>query len=225
MWSVRTEEFIGDAEGHVEKARMVKVDEKLQPIPGTDFELKADLVLLAMGFVHPVHEGMIEEVKPELDERGNVRASEEDYRTSVDKLFAAGDMRRGQSLVVWAIREGRQAARAIDEYLRDRRGWADGCRHLPRRCADGFSRCAASRLAARPEPFPAVEVWGGFLCRHHLRFPSLPFPSAPASSPPAQRGRRRLPPVPPSVPERERSAQVAFVPFPAFVPRGPRPAR
>ena len=117
MWSVRTEEFIGNAEGHVEKARMVKVDEKLQPIPGTDFELNADLVLLAMGFVHPVHEGMIEEVKPELDERGNVRASEEDYRTSIDKLFAAGDMRRGQSLVVWAIREGRQAARAIDEYL------------------------------------------------------------------------------------------------------------
>ncbi len=117
MWSVRTEEFIGNAEGHVEKARMVKVDEKLQPIPGTDFELNADLVLLAMGFVHPVHEGMIEEVKPELDERGNVRASEKDYRTSIDKLFAAGDMRRGQSLVVWAIREGRQAARAIDEYL------------------------------------------------------------------------------------------------------------
>ena len=117
MWQVRTEEFIGNAEGHVEKARMVKVDEKLQPVPGTDFELNADLVLLAMGFVHPVHEGMIEEVKPELDERGNVKASERDYRTSVEGLFAAGDMRRGQSLVVWAIREGRQAAAAIDEHL------------------------------------------------------------------------------------------------------------
>ncbi len=117
MWSVRTEEFVGNAEGHVEKARMIRVDENLQPLPGTDFELNADLVLLAMGFVHPVHEGMIEEVKPELDERGNVKASEGDYRTSVKGLFAAGDMRRGQSLVVWAIREGRQAAAAIDESL------------------------------------------------------------------------------------------------------------
>ncbi len=117
MWSVRTEEFIGNDEGQVEKARMVRVDEKLQPIPGSEFDLKADLVLLAMGFVHPVHEGMIEEVGPELDERGNVKADTSDYRTSVDKLFAAGDMRRGQSLVVIAIREGRNAAAAIDEYL------------------------------------------------------------------------------------------------------------
>ncbi len=119
MWSVRTEEFLGDGEGRVRAARMVKVDEKLQPIPGSEFELKADLVLLAMGFVHPVHEGMIEELGDalELDERGNVKADTRTYRTSVDKLFAAGDMRRGQSLVVWAIREGRQAAAAIDEYL------------------------------------------------------------------------------------------------------------
>jgi glutamate synthase (NADPH/NADH) small chain len=119
MWSVRTEEFLGNDEGRVERARLVKVDDKLQPIPGSDFELKADLVLLAMGFVHPVHEGMIEELGDalELDERGNVKADTRTYRTSVDKLFAAGDMRRGQSLVVWAIREGRQAAAAIDEYL------------------------------------------------------------------------------------------------------------
>ncbi len=117
MWSVRTEEFLGNAEGCVERAHMIRVDEKLQPIEGSDFELNADLVLLAMGFVHPVHEGMIAEVSPKLDERGNVLANTQDYATSVDKLFAAGDMRRGQSLVVWAIREGRQAAAAIDEYL------------------------------------------------------------------------------------------------------------
>ena len=117
LWSVMTRKFTGDETGHVRTAHMVKVDENLKPIGGSDFTLKADLVLLAMGFVHPVHEGMIAEVAPELDERGNVRASEEDYHASVDKLFAAGDMRRGQSLVVWAIREGRQAAHAIDRYL------------------------------------------------------------------------------------------------------------
>ena len=119
MWSVRTEEFIGDDEGRVKAARMVKVDEQLQPIEGSDFELKADLVLLAMGFVHPVTEALRAELGDalQLDERGNLKATDADYRTSVDKLFAAGDARRGQSLVVWAIREGRQAAAAIDEYL------------------------------------------------------------------------------------------------------------
>ncbi len=119
MWSVRTEEFIGDREGRVRAARMVEVDEKLQPISGTEFEIKADLVLLAMGFVHPVHEGMIAELGDalELDDRGNVKADEVTYQTSVPKLFVAGDMRRGQSLVVWAIREGRRAAAAIDETL------------------------------------------------------------------------------------------------------------
>jgi len=70
-----------------------------------------------MGFVHPVHQGMIEELGPELDGRGNVSANTNDYQTNIDKVFAAGDMRRGQSLVVWAIREGRQAARSVDEYL------------------------------------------------------------------------------------------------------------
>ena len=119
MWSVRTEEFLGDEEGRVKAARMVKVDEQLNPIEGSDFEIKAELVLLAMGFVHPVHEGMIAELGDalELDERGNVKADEQTYRTSVERLFVAGDMRRGQSLVVWAIREGRRAAAAIDEYL------------------------------------------------------------------------------------------------------------
>ena len=89
----------------------------MKEIPDSDFEIKADLVLLAMGFVHPVHDGMIRELGVDLDPRGNVKANTLGYRTSMDKVFAAGDMRRGQSLVVWAIREGRQCARAVDEYL------------------------------------------------------------------------------------------------------------
>jgi glutamate synthase (NADPH/NADH) small chain len=86
-------------------------------IPGSEFNLKADLVLLAMGFEHPVQEGLLAELAVAVDGRKNVAANTEDYRTSVDKVFAAGDMRRGQSLVVWAIREGRQCARAVDEFL------------------------------------------------------------------------------------------------------------
>jgi len=93
------------------------VDAKMKAIPGSDLEVEAELVLLAMGFVHPVHDGMIQSLDLALDQRGNVLASTEDYRTSIDKVFTAGDMRRGQSLVVWAIREGRQAAHAVDKYL------------------------------------------------------------------------------------------------------------
>ena len=115
-WSVMTQVFAGEA-GHITHIDCVKVDDKMQPIEGSEFQLKADLVLLAMGFVHPVHEGMVAGARVDLDERGNVQATVEDYKTSVDGVFAAGDMRRGQSLVVWAIREGRQAARAIDETL------------------------------------------------------------------------------------------------------------
>ena len=89
----------------------------LRSVAGSDFELKADLVLLAMGFVHPVFAGMLEQLDLKRDPRGNVAADTLHYRTSNPKIFAAGDMRRGQSLVVWAIREGRQAARAVDEYL------------------------------------------------------------------------------------------------------------
>jgi glutamate synthase (NADPH/NADH) small chain len=95
----------------------MRVDDKIKPIPGSEFEIKADLVLLAMGFVHPVHDGMVKALGLKLDQRGNVAASTDDYRTSVDKVFVAGDMRRGQSLVVWAIREGRQAAHAVDKFL------------------------------------------------------------------------------------------------------------
>lgn len=115
-WSVATQYFSG-SNGRVEKLHCVRLDDKLQTIPGTEFELKADLVLLAMGFVHPVHEGLLAEAGVELTDRGNVKANEQDYMTSQPKIFAAGDMRRGQSLVVWAIREGRQAAHAIDKFL------------------------------------------------------------------------------------------------------------
>jgi glutamate synthase (NADPH/NADH) small chain len=86
-------------------------------LPGSEFEIKADLVLFAMGYVHPVHEGMLEQLGVKYDARGNVAADTETYQTSVPKVFAAGDTRRGQSLIVWAIREGRQCARAIDEAL------------------------------------------------------------------------------------------------------------
>lgn len=115
-FSVVTQSFSGE-DGSVSKLHCSQVDEKLQPIPGTEFELKADLVLLAMGFVNPVHEGMIESLGTKLDPRGNVLANMLDYKTSVEKVYAAGDMRRGQSLVVWAIREGRQAAASIDQAL------------------------------------------------------------------------------------------------------------
>ena len=115
-FAVMTTKFSGE-NGRVTTLHCTKVDAKMQPIPGSAFEIKADLVLLAMGFVHPVHEGLVKSLGLELDKRGNVRANTDDYRTSVDKVFAAGDLRRGQSLVVWAIREGRQCARAVDEFL------------------------------------------------------------------------------------------------------------
>ncbi len=86
-------------------------------VEGSEFELDADLVLLAMGFTSPVHEGLIEQLEVAIDQRGNVAADESDYATNIPGVFAAGDMRRGQSLVVWAIREGRHCARAVDEYL------------------------------------------------------------------------------------------------------------
>ena len=115
-FSVNTQKFTGE-NGRVKKLHCVKVDDKFKPVPGSEFELDADLVLLATGFVHPLHEGMIKQLGLALDPRGNVRANTDDYRSSLDKVFAAGDMRRGQSLVVWAIREGRQCAHAIDAFL------------------------------------------------------------------------------------------------------------
>ena len=115
-FAVMTTKFSGE-NGVVKKLHCVRVDGKIKPIPGTEFELDADLVLLAMGFVHPVHEGMISSLGLELDQRGNVKADTLAYQSSNPKVFAAGDMRRGQSLVVWAIREGRQAAHSVDKFL------------------------------------------------------------------------------------------------------------
>ena len=115
-FAVTTTHFSGSG-GAVQKLHCMRVDDKIKPIAGSEFEIPADLVLLAMGFVHPVHEGLVKNLGLKLDQRGNVAASTDDYRTSLDKVFTAGDMRRGQSLVVWAIREGRQAAHAVDKFL------------------------------------------------------------------------------------------------------------
>jgi glutamate synthase (NADPH/NADH) small chain len=115
-FAVGSVSFSGE-NGNVKTLHCARVDNKFKPIPGTEFDVKADLVLLAMGFVHPVHDGMISALKLELDPRGNVKADTVAYRSSNPKVFACGDMRRGQSLVVWAIREGRQAAHAVDQFL------------------------------------------------------------------------------------------------------------
>ncbi|MCF6323498.1 MAG: glutamate synthase subunit beta [Gammaproteobacteria bacterium] len=119
QWSASTKSIEGES-GNVKTLNAISVEwgaKGPQEIEGSEFSLKADLVLLAMGFIHPVREGMLEALGAELDGRGNVQANTDDYKTSVEKVFAAGDMRRGQSLVVWAIREGRQTARAVDEFL------------------------------------------------------------------------------------------------------------
>ncbi len=124
-WAVLTKKFVGDKRGNVKKLECVQVefgktDERTCPVmkevPGSAFEVEADLVVLAMGFIHPEHDGLLEEAGVDLDERGNVRTGD-NYKTSADKIFSAGDMRRGQSLVVWAISEGRRAARDMDIYL------------------------------------------------------------------------------------------------------------
>lgn len=115
-FSVLTKEFIGEG-GAVKGLRCVRVDGKMQEVPDSSFTIKADLVLLAMGFVSPVREGLLEQSGVDLDARGNVAADTRAYKTSREKVFACGDMRRGQSLVVWAIREGRQCAHAVDLHL------------------------------------------------------------------------------------------------------------
>jgi len=131
MWSIATKEFVGDGEGNLKALKCTKVEWskdaqdrwQMSEVDGSGFSLQADLALLAMGFVHPVRDGMLEELGMELNTRGNVKSETEGpnaYHTSVPGVFAAGDMRRGQSLVVWAIREGRQAARAVDEWLMGR---------------------------------------------------------------------------------------------------------
>jgi glutamate synthase (NADPH/NADH) small chain len=117
-WSVSTVKFTGDEHGNVRQLHAVRVGPapKFEPIPGTEFTLYADLVLLAMGFLGPVRNGLIEQLGVKLDKRGNVETNES-HMSSVPGVFAAGDIRRGQSLVVWAIAEGRKAARGIDLYL------------------------------------------------------------------------------------------------------------
>jgi len=123
-WSVATKAFTGD-NGRLTGLELVRNEWKqnengqfsMVELPTTEFHLKADLVLLAMGFVHPKPKGLLDELDVALDERGNVKADETSYKTSRENVFVAGDMRRGQSLVVWAIKEGRRAARAVDEHL------------------------------------------------------------------------------------------------------------
>jgi glutamate synthase (NADPH/NADH) small chain len=125
LWSITTKEFVGDGNGNLKALKIAEMgwvtapDSKLpkyQELPGTEREIPCELALLAMGFLHPQRTGLVTDLGLELDERGNVKADAQ-YKTNVDKVFVAGDMRRGQSLVVWAISEGREAARNVDLYL------------------------------------------------------------------------------------------------------------
>jgi glutamate synthase (NADPH/NADH) small chain len=125
QWAVATKEFMGDAKGNLKSLKIVDLEWKIvdgRPaqfveVAGSEKEIPCELALLAMGFIHPQHEGCINNLGVELDERGNVKATEKQYRTNISKIFTAGDMRRGQSLVVWAISEGRECARKVDEFL------------------------------------------------------------------------------------------------------------
>ncbi len=123
-WAIQTKEFVGDENGNLKGVKLVNLEwakaepgkpPRFEEVPGSEREIPCELALLAMGFLHPQKEGMLEQLGVELDERGNVKANA--YQTSVNKVFAAGDMRRGQSLVVWAISEGREAARKVDLFL------------------------------------------------------------------------------------------------------------
>jgi glutamate synthase (NADPH/NADH) small chain len=116
VFAVSTQELLGDEDGRVRALRLVEVDAGFQPLPGTEREVPTQLVLLAMGFTGPQRDGLVEQLGVELDERGNV-ARDASYATSVAGVFVAGDAGRGQSLIVWAIAEGRSAAAAVDRYL------------------------------------------------------------------------------------------------------------
>ncbi len=125
-WAIATKEFIGDDQGNLKALETVNLEWSLTEdgkaahfaeVPGSERELPCELALLAMGFVHPQHQGLLKELDVELDDRGNVSATDKNYQTNIAKVFTAGDMRRGQSLVVWAISEGRECARKVDEYL------------------------------------------------------------------------------------------------------------
>lgn len=125
-WAIATKSFVGDDKGNLRALKVVDLEwntsedgrpAQFTEVPGSEREIPCELALLAMGFVHPQHQGLIQELAIELDARGNVRATESNYQTNISKIFTAGDMRRGQSLVVWAISEGRECARKVDEYL------------------------------------------------------------------------------------------------------------
>ncbi len=124
-WAIATKEFMADENGNLRALKIVDLEWKIVDgkaaqfveIKNSEREIPCELALLAMGFVHPQHEGLINELDVELDARGNVKASEKDYRTNHPKIFAAGDIRRGQSLVVWAISEGRECAKKVDEFF------------------------------------------------------------------------------------------------------------
>lgn len=125
-WAIATKEFIGDEKGNLKALKIVDLEWKITAegkpaqfieIAGSEREIPCELALLAMGFVHPQKDGMIHQLEIDLDERGNVKATEAAYQTNINKIFTAGDMRRGQSLVVWAISEGRECARKVDEFL------------------------------------------------------------------------------------------------------------
>jgi glutamate synthase (NADPH/NADH) small chain len=125
-WAIATKEFVSDANGNLKGLRIVDLEWKFaeegKPAQfvekaGSEREIPCELALLAMGFVHPQHQGVVEQLGVQLDERGNVKATEKQFQTNISKVFTAGDMRRGQSLVVWAISEGRECARKVDEYL------------------------------------------------------------------------------------------------------------
>jgi glutamate synthase (NADPH/NADH) small chain len=126
QWAVATKEFIGDTDGKLKALKIVDLEWKITAegrpaqfveIAESEREIPCELALLAMGFVHPQHVGFINDLGIDLDERGNIKATEKEFKTSISKVFAAGDMRRGQSLVVWAISEGRECARKVDEFL------------------------------------------------------------------------------------------------------------
>ncbi len=124
-WAVATKAFVGDEQGNLTAIKLVDLEWKITDerpahfveVAGSEREIPCELALLAMGFLHPQQEGLINELELELDERGNVRANEKQYQTNISKIFTAGDMRRGQSLVVWAIKEGRDCAQRVDEFL------------------------------------------------------------------------------------------------------------
>jgi glutamate synthase (NADPH/NADH) small chain len=127
-WAIATKEFIGDENGNLKALKIVNLEWKFtdegrpaqfMEVPGSEKEIPCELALLAMGFLHPQHEGMLNEIGIEKDERGNLKASDKTYQTNISKIFSAGDMRRGQSLVVWAITEGRECAAQVNKFLTD----------------------------------------------------------------------------------------------------------